>query len=106
MAYLLDELKWRLRRALGMIIGTLLVGYFSYHLVQGDHGVISHLQLKATVAQAEQVRDDLVDRRSALEHKVTLLYPDSLDRDLLEEQARKMLNYGHPDELVVFDNTL
>ena len=106
MAYLLHEIKWRLRRALGPIIGTLLIGYFSYHLVQGNHGLISYLQLKATVAEAEEIRDSLAERRAALEHKVLLMRPDSLDRDLLEEQARKMLNYGHADEVVVFDSTL
>ena len=106
MAYLLDELKWRLRRALGTIIGTLLVGYFSYHLVQGNHGLISLLQLKATVAEAQDVRDDLVAQREVLEHRVRLLRPDSLDRDLLEEQARKMLNYGFAEDIIVFDSTI
>ena len=68
--------------------------------------MISYLQLKATVAEAEQIRDGLTAERATLEHRVTLLRPDSLDRDLLEEQARKMLNYGHADEIIVFDETL
>ncbi len=105
MAYLIDELSWRIRRALGTIIATLLVGYFSYHLVQGNHGVIAYLQLKATVAEAQEVTAELTGKRQGLEHKVNLLRPDSLDRDLLEEQARKMLNYGFADDIIVFDST-
>ncbi len=102
MAYLIDELKWRLRRALGTIIGCLLVAYFSYHLVQGDFGLIAHLQLKATVAEAQIVRDEVAAERSAWEHRVALLRPDNLDPDLLEERARAMLSYAFEDDLVVF----
>ena len=106
MAYFIDELSWRLRRALGTIIGTLLIGYFSYHLVQGGHGLIALLQLKSTVAQAEQIASALTVRRETLEHRVNLLRPDSLDPDLLEEQARKLLGYGFADDIIVFNSTL
>ena len=106
MAFLIEELGWRIRRALGTIIGTLLVGYFSYHLVQGGHGFITLLQLRLTVAEAEEIKDTLTARRETLEHRVNLLRPDSLDPDLLEEQARKMLGYGFADDIIVFNSTL
>ena len=106
MAFLIDELSWRIRRALGTIIGALLVGYFSYHLVQGNSGFLAYLQLKATVAEAEQIASELTARRETLERRVNLLRPDSLDPDMLEEQARKMLNYGFADDIIVFNSTL
>ncbi len=43
------------------------------------------------------------DERKALEARVKLLYPESLDADMLEEWARRLLNYGLPDEAVVLD---
>ena len=63
-------------------------------------------QLKATVAEAEEVAGALTAKREVLEHRVNLLRPDGLDRDLLEEQARKMLGYGFAGDIVVFDSTL
>ena len=31
-----------------------------------------------------------------------MLRPDGLDRDMLDERARAVLNLAHPDDLVVF----
>ena len=41
------------------------------------------------------------ERRKALQHRVKLLSPGSLDPDMLEERARFMLNYGFPDDAVI-----
>jgi hypothetical protein len=32
------------------------------------------------------------------------LRPDSLDLDILEERARILLNYAHPDDLVILNS--
>ena len=39
--------------------------------------------------------------RLALEHRVQLLRPESVDPDLLEEQARARLGLSEPDEVVI-----
>ena len=40
-------------------------------------------------------------QRMAMENKVQLLHPDSLDPDMLDERARVMLNYGFEDEIII-----
>ncbi len=40
-----------------------------------------------------------------MERRVTLLSNTSLDLDMLEERARVMLNYAHPDDLIIFLGT-
>jgi len=34
-----------------------------------------------------------------LERKVSLLRPESLDPDMVEEQGRRLLNFSHPDDI-------
>lgn len=99
----LDEIRIRARSALWPIIGALLLAYFSYHTVQGDHGLLSLLQLRAKVEQAQTVHASLVSERAKLGARVALLRPDNLDPDMLEERARVMLNFAHPNEIVILE---
>ncbi len=98
------DIRTRARRAMPPALGALLAVYFSYHLVQGERGLIAYLQLKAQVAASQAQLDVLQAEKSKLAHRVRLLRPDSLDPDLLDEQARRMLGFAHPDELVIFTN--
>jgi cell division protein FtsB len=99
----LDEIRTRARSALWPIIGALLLAYFSYHTVQGDHGLLSLLQLRAKVEQAHTVHAALEIERTRLDARVALLRPDNLDPDMLEERARVMLNFAHPNEIVILE---
>ena len=89
------------REAIGPLIGIAMVIYFAYHAVQGDRGLITwwHLRYEITQAEAEQAR--WAKQRAELDHRVSLLRPESLDPDLLEERSRQMLNVGRPGELVI-----
>jgi len=99
----LDEIRNRARGAMWPIIGALLLAYFSYHMVQGDHGLLSLLQLRAKVEQAQTVHTALRVEREQMEARVALLRPDNLDPDMLEERARVMLNFAHPNEIVILE---
>ena len=85
------------------IIGALLLAYFSYHMVQGDHGLLSLLQLQSKVEQARTLQAALQVEREQFEARVALLRPDYLDPDMLEERARVMLNFAHPNEIVILE---
>ncbi len=91
-----------MRRAAAPAFGALLAVYFSYHLVQGEHGLIAYLELRGQVAARLAELDVLQAEKSKFAHRVRLLRPDSLDPDLLDEQARRMLGFAHPDEFVIF----
>jgi len=90
-----------LRQVVGPAAGVLVVVYFAYHTVQGDRGWLAYLRLQGEVAEAEMILDHLRQERQAMERRAKLLHPETLDRDLLEEQARALLNYSHPDDLVI-----
>ncbi len=97
----LQELRRRGRHIAPQVLLACLLGYFVYHAVNGDHGLLAWLRLEQELERAEATRLQLAEEHGVLAHKVGLLQPEHLDPDLLDEQARRLLNYGHRDDLVV-----
>ena len=95
------DIKRRARHMVGPMLGCLLVAYFVYHSIQGDHGALAWRQLDLLIAVAETSLESLDGQRDALEHRVKMLRPDSLDADMVEEQGRRLLNFSHPDDVVL-----
>lgn len=98
---LMNEIRRRLRYAVAPLVGMGAVVYFSYHIVQGDRGLIAWVHLKNEIVKAEDTLAEIRARKEQLESRVSLLRPDSLDPDMLEERARIMLNMGRPDERII-----
>ena len=73
----------------------------SIDTLQGERGVVVFIRLNREVDQAQARIDMLDDTRAALARRVALLRSDSLDRDILEERARAILNYAREGERVV-----
>ncbi len=99
---LIAEFRARARHVVGPAIGVCAVSYFAYHVIHGDRGLIAWRSLEQQVAAAESELARVQAEREVLEHRVHLLHPDGLDLDMLDEWSRRLLNYGHPDELVIF----
>lgn len=97
----MNEIRRRLRYAVAPLVGMGAVVYFSYHIVQGDRGLIAWVHLKNEIVKAEETLAEIRAQKEGLEGRVSLLRPDSLDPDMLEERARVMLNMGHPDERII-----
>jgi cell division protein FtsB len=95
------DLKRQLRLSAWPVVAVLLTGYFGYHLAYGSRGLLaySRLEAKVSAARLELVRAEETRRESAL--RVDGLRVESLDRDLLEERARILLNMGLPGELII-----
>jgi len=97
------EIKRRARDVVGPVLGFCIVGYFAYHSVEGDRGLTAFVRLNERIVEAKGQLDELRGERQAMERRVKHLRSDSLDADLLEERARMILNYGRPDEIVIFE---
>lgn len=97
------EIRRQGRVIVGPILGISLVGYFSYHLVQGDRGLVAWARLTQQVQKANAVLASVEAERQALDRRVGLLRSDHLDRDMLDEQARATLNLIGPNEVVIFN---
>jgi cell division protein FtsB len=99
---ILGEIRRRARLVAGPVAGISLFAYFAYHLVEGDRGLIAWRALADKIRVAEAERGAARAERLALEERVSLLRPSHLDRDMLDERARAVLNRIGPDERVIF----
>jgi cell division protein FtsB len=96
-------MRRRARLIIGPILGISLCAYFAYHLVQGDRGLMAWIRLNQQVREAKTTLAAVEVERSTLERRVDLLRPDHLDRDMLDERARAVLNLIGPNEVAIFD---
>ena len=98
-----QEVRPRFRRAAAPAAAIVVLCYFGYHAFEGDHGLKAWLQLSAQKAKLTEQVAVVSAKRHHLEKRVHLLEPDSLDPDMVSEQARIVLGYTQPDEVVIFD---
>ena len=80
---------------------VLLILYFGFHAFTGERGLLSSTQRDATLAAKSQELAQLRTQRQDLEARARLLRDNSLSADLLEERARSLLGFGHPNDYVV-----
>lgn len=96
------DMRRSLRRAITPCLGFCALLYFGYHTIQGDRGVIAYLRLSANLERTEMALQESNERWQLLARRVALLRPDNLDRDMLDEQARRILGLAHPHDVVIY----
>lgn len=93
------------RPALGAVmffaVALTLGAYFTFAAVQGDYGIFRRVQIQAEAATLRGERDRLSIELADIRNKTRRLSDDYLDLDLLDEQARDVLGYVRPDEIVI-----
>ena len=98
---ILHEIRRRGRAIIGPVLGLTLAGYFAYHLVEGDRGLIAWLHLTRELRAAKSDRDQVQAERAALDNRVANMRPDHIEPDLLDERARATLDIVGPNEIVI-----
>ncbi|WP_157019209.1 FtsB family cell division protein [Mesorhizobium xinjiangense] len=82
-------------------LSVLFLSYFGFHAYHGEFGIYSKYQLEAREAELTAILDRTRAERIRLERRVQLLHDGTLDKDMLDEQARRALNLSHPDEVTI-----
>lgn len=89
------------RKLVWALTVTFILSYLVGHALTGERGLFVLLKeqkrLEALSAELEKVSAE----RKALEHKSQMMRADSLDPDLLDEQARRRLGKAGKDEIVI-----
>ncbi len=85
-------------------ICILLCLYFSYHILNGERGVLRVVALEKKIETLSQTQTSLASEKAELEKKVTMLRPGSIDKDLLEERVRLTLGYRYDNEYSILSN--
>jgi cell division protein FtsB len=80
-------------------IAALLIAYFGVNAFTGNHGLRARQDLDQQIAKLGGELAALRAERVNWERRVSLLQPESIDRDMLDERARALLNYVDPREL-------
>ncbi len=89
------------QKALAPFIVLSVMGYFIYHSLQGDRGILAWMQLQERLLHIQNQLQELTHVRQELEDKVRDLRPESINRDLLDQQVRLQLGYMRPDEILI-----
>lgn len=90
-----------------MLLGGLILAsvYLGYHAWTGEQGVRNHMIIKAEIVETRAELDAARTRRMDMEDRVARLDDTAsgpgVDVDYLEERARAVLRFAHPDEVVV-----
>jgi cell division protein FtsB len=82
-------------------ISAALITYFGFHAYHGEFGIYSRYRLEARTVELQQRLDVIKAQRMQLERRVQLLHDGTLEKDMLDEQARKALNVSHTDEITI-----
>ena len=82
-------------------IAALVIGYFGVNAYSGNRGLRAKQDLDQQIAQLSGELAGLRAESGTWERRVSLLRPDSIDPDMLDERARALLNYADPRELTL-----
>lgn len=87
---------------------AMFLSYFGFHAYHGEFGIYSKYRLEARAVELQARLDAVRAQRLEIERRVHMLHDGSLEKDMLDEQARNALNVSHADELTImrpFDRT-
>jgi len=80
---------------------ALLIGYFGVNAYSGNRGLKAKEDIDRQMATLTADLDRLKHERTQWERRIALLKSDELDPDMLDEQARTLLDYAGPNELTM-----
>jgi cell division protein FtsB len=88
--------------ALGLyVLAALLIGYFGVNAFSGNHGLKAKQDLDQQFAALSTELAQLKIERAQWERRIGLLKSGGLDPDMLDERARVLLDYAHPNDLTL-----
>ena len=78
-----------------------VVAYFAFHAYHGELGIYANQDYETRIVRLQAELDGVKERRVAMERRVQLIEDGTLDRDMLDEEARKALNLTRSDEITI-----
>jgi cell division protein FtsB len=88
--------------ALGLyVLAALLIGYFGVNAFSGNHGLKAKQDIDQQIASLSAELTGLQVERGQWERRIALLKSGKLDPDMLDERARALLDFVHPNDLTM-----
>jgi cell division protein FtsB len=85
-------------------IAIFTIFYFVFFIIFGDKGLIKLFALKNQIDYKDLAKQESLSEMQARKRMVNGMKPESLDVDLLDEQARKVLGYAGKNEVVIYQD--
>lgn len=93
-------IKRRMRAVAAPLFFLAVIGYFGYNVTSGKHGLMAQTAREKLLAQAQHDLAQAKAARAEWENRVSGLQADHIDADMLDEQARAMLNLSNPNDII------
>lgn len=76
--------------------------YFVWHAINGERGLKTNDEYERSIKMLQGEYAAAKAERAQWQHRIDLMRGETIDRDLLEEEARVLLDRVHKNDLVVF----
>jgi cell division protein FtsB len=83
------------------ILAAAFIGYFAVNAFTGNHGLRAQHDLEQQMTSIKDELDALKSERAEWEQRISLLRPDRIDPDMLEERGRALLDYVDPRDVTL-----
>ena len=80
------------------------LAYFALHSQSGRYGIAAAQEMQVELQQKTKTYEELLLARKGLEQRVRLLSDGTLERDMIDERARRSLNMTNVDEITILQN--
>ena len=82
----------------------LVITYFVYHGIWGNRGFFRLIEIQHEIAEANQIAEATAQEKITLTQKTDALKnKNALDRDVLEEEAARVLNMIDQNDVVILN---
>jgi cell division protein FtsB len=82
-------------------IAVAFLSYFGFHAFNGEFGIYSKYRYEERIVALQAELEAVKKQRTELERRVQLLHDGTLEKDMLDEQARRALNMSNPEEITI-----
>jgi cell division protein FtsB len=83
------------------ILAAAFIGYFAVNAFTGNLGLHAQQDLEQQMTSIKDELDALKAERAEWEQRVSLMRPDRIDPDMLEERGRALLDYVDPRDVTL-----
>jgi len=83
------------------VLSLMVMAYFSYHIYHGQYGLNTHETVAEHISLLEAKLATIEQERDKWQKQLALLKDGSIEKDMLDEYARRNLNLAKPNELTI-----
>jgi cell division protein FtsB len=83
-------------------ITVAFLAYFGFHAFHGEFGIYNKHKLDLQAAALKKQLASIKAEREEIEQRVQLLHDGTIEKDMLDEQARRALSLSREDEVTIY----